>query len=218
MQSIIKLLTNNVISIWVAPIITTVIGSIIYGIIKFQSKRDSKLIKEANDRYLNCIRQYIIQGIKIKHSVIRDIRSVIIKESGLKEKFIYDEVSLRDKLISDISEDKYINEKEKVKLINLTYDSFKSYDKVIIKEESSNTIIDMILAIVLIILTICLGVTITFLGQDRFIMIDFHASIIIFILIVLMVISVILVLNKNSAKEKFISFFFDEIEEDKDKK
>ena len=131
MKNIVKsFLTNEIVINWVAPIITgLIVVAIPAGIIKIiQLKKDERKIHDANKRFLNSIRPYIIQGININSNFISDIRKVIVQESGVKDKFIYSEYDLRNKLIMDINESVYIDEKNKEKLINFTYETFKSFD------------------------------------------------------------------------------------------
>lgn len=126
-------LTNEIVITWVSPIITGLIvvaipAGIIWLLKTLQIKKDEKKIEEANQRFVNSIRPYIIQNIKILPKFITDTRSVVVKESGVKDKFIYSELSLRNKLIMDINESKYIDEDNKEKLIKFTYDTFSTFD------------------------------------------------------------------------------------------
>lgn len=131
MINIIKnFLTNQIIVNWVAPIITGLIVVVIPAILirLFQMKKDKRKVDDANQRYLNSIRPYIIQKITIDRKFISDIRRVVIKESCIKEKYIYTEVELRNKLILDITEDSYISEIDKKELIDFTYEVFTGFN------------------------------------------------------------------------------------------
>ena len=131
MINIIKnFLTNQIIVNWVAPIITGLIVVVIPTILirLFQMKKDKRKVDDANQRYLNSIRPYIIQKITIDRKFISDIRRVVIKESCIKEKYIYTEVELRNKLILDITEDSYISEIDKKELIDFTYEVFTGFN------------------------------------------------------------------------------------------
>ncbi len=130
-----ELLKNEIIVNWIAPIITGLIITGISSLIvkKFKDKRDEKIINTANERFVRTILPFIIQKIECEETYISDIRSVIVKESGLKDKYVYQEIELRNKLIMDISESKYINEENKKELIAFTYKIFKRYEK---KEEN----------------------------------------------------------------------------------
>ena len=131
MINIIKnFLTNQIIVNWVAPIITGLIVVVIPAILirLFQMKKDKRKVDDANQRYLNSIRPYIIQKITIDRKFISDIRRVVIKESCIKEKYIYTEVELRNKLILDITEDSYIREIDKKELIDFIYEVFTGFN------------------------------------------------------------------------------------------
>ena len=125
-----ELLKNDIVINWIAPIIT---GLIVVAIPAFivkilRLRKDEKIVKEANQRYLDVIMPFIIQKIGISSVYITDIRNVIIYESGLKDKFVLSELSLRNKLVMDISESKYIDENNKKELIDFTYEVFKNFD------------------------------------------------------------------------------------------
>lgn len=124
------LLKNEIVVNWIAPIVTGLIVIAIpaFGIKIFRFKKDEKAIKQANQRFIDSIIPFIIQKISITSSYISDIRSVVIEESGLKDKYVYSEIRLRNKLIMDISESKYVDEDRKNELINFTYDTFKNFE------------------------------------------------------------------------------------------
>lgn len=123
------LLKNDIVINWIAPIITGLIVVVIPTVIVkiFTLKKDEKTIKGANQRYLDSIMPFIIQKIEISSSYITDIRNVIIEESRLKDKYVYSELNLRNKLVMDISESKYVDEGNKKELIDFTYETFKSF-------------------------------------------------------------------------------------------
>lgn len=124
-------LTNEIVINWIAPIITgLIVFAIPIGIAKlFQIKRDERKVKDANQRYIDSIRPYIIQEISVNSKFISDTRMVIVQESGVKEKYIYSELELRNKLIMDINESKYIDEKSKERLIKFAYKTFESFEE-----------------------------------------------------------------------------------------
>ena len=128
-----ELLKNDIVINWIAPIITglivtTISAFIVYIIKVLKLRKDEKMIKEANQRYLDMIMPFIIQKIKISSEYITDVRNVIILESGLKDKYVFSELSLRNKLIMDISESKYVDENNKIELIDFTYNIFKNHE------------------------------------------------------------------------------------------
>lgn len=133
-------LTNEIVINWIAPIITALVtAGIPVGLAKLvQSKRDERKINDANQRFINAIRPYIIQEISILPKFISDIRNIVVQEAGVKDKFVYSELNLRNKLIIDITESKYIDEKNKEKLIKFTYGIFEFFDNDKTKDEVSN--------------------------------------------------------------------------------
>ncbi len=161
MVEIIKtFMTNEIVTNWIAPIITPLIATLIsIGIAKLiQRKKDERKINDANQRFVNAIRPYIIQEISIMPEFICDIRNVVVQESGVKDKFVYSELDLRNRLIMDINESKYIDENNKEKLIKFAYNIFKTFDnkKTKIEIQSSdrtnnfNKIINMPIVVFLI--------------------------------------------------------------------
>ena len=138
----IELLKNEIVVNWIAPIITglivVIIPTIFIKVLKL--KKDEKIINQANQRFLDSILPFVIQMIDIQTSFISDVRSVIVEESRLKDKYVYSELELRNKLIVDITESEYIDEKRKKELIDFTYSLFgniKSINKES-KEEINN--------------------------------------------------------------------------------
>lgn len=136
MLNIIKEFLNNPIVInWVAPIITGLIVIAVPSIVIriFRVRKDTKKVDYVNQRYLNTVRPYIIQKINIDLRMIIDIRDSIIKESFIKEKYVYTPVQLKNKLLLDITEDKYISENDKKELLDFVYDVFGDLE---IKQET----------------------------------------------------------------------------------
>lgn len=125
-----EFLNNQIVVNWIAPIITgLIVVAVPSGIAKFvQIKIDKKKVNDANNRYLDSIRPYIIQKIDISSKLISDIRNVVVDESDLKNKYVYSEIQLRNKLIMDITESKYIDENNKYELIEFTYKNFKEFE------------------------------------------------------------------------------------------
>lgn len=123
-------LKNEIVVNWIAPIITgLIVIAIPAGLAKIiRIRSDIKKVNDANNRYLNCIRPYIIQKINISSKLISDLRSVVVDESDLKNKYVYSEIQLRNKLIMDITESKYIDEINKYELIGFTYRIFKEFE------------------------------------------------------------------------------------------
>lgn len=131
-QNVIKpILINEIVVNWIAPIITGLLVILIpaAALKFFRFKKDIKKINAVNERFINSIRPYIIEKIRISSNIITDIRSAIIMDSDIKERFVISEIDLRNKLIIDINESKYIDEVNKKELIDFTYEIFKDFEK-----------------------------------------------------------------------------------------
>lgn len=131
-KNVIKpILINEIVVNWIAPIITGILVIVIpTAVLKFfRFRKDIKKINNVNDRFINSIRPYIIEKIKISSNLITDIRKAIIMDSDIKERFVLSEIDLRNKLIMDINESKYIDEVNKKELIDFTYEIFKDFEK-----------------------------------------------------------------------------------------
>lgn len=125
------ILTNQIIVDWIAPILTGLIVLLIPSIVTRTLKNRNLLknIKEVNNKIINTIRPFIIERININSHFISDIRKGVIKESGIKEKYIFNEIEIRNKILLDISETMFLKENEKQSLINFTYEIFKDFDE-----------------------------------------------------------------------------------------
>lgn len=123
------ILLNEIVINWIAPIITgLLVIAIPTAIIKFfRLRKDIKKINNVNKRFIDSIRPYIIEKIEISSQLITDIRKAIIMDSDIKERFVISELDLRNKLIMDINESKYIDEINKKELIDFTYNTFQSF-------------------------------------------------------------------------------------------
>lgn len=131
-KNVIKpILINEIVVNWIAPIITGILVILIPATVLkfFRFRKDIKKINNVNDRFINSIRPYIIEKIKISSNLITDIRRAIIMDSDIKERFVLSEIDLRNKLIMDINESKYIDEVNKKELIDFTYEIFKDFEK-----------------------------------------------------------------------------------------
>ena len=212
MNEVVNILTSKIVSIWIAPLIVGVIGGIILRNIH---KKDKKLISEANNRYLNSVRQYIISKVKINSNVISDIRKNIIKELNIKDKYIYNEMELKNKIITDISENNYINEKDKSDLISFTYEIFKPFNNVIFEDEKENT------KLIIIVYSILVGSTLLFIfiwsnymsKLDKVFFIRFEDGVSLICALTGIIVSFTIILNHKSARKKLINLFFEEVDD-----
>lgn len=230
MINIIKnFLTNQIIVNWVAPIITGLIVVVIPTILirLFQMKKDKRKVDDANQRYLNSIRPYIIQKITIDRKFISDIRRVVIKESCIKEKYIYTEVELRNKLILDITEDSYISEIDKKELIDFTYEFFTGFNMKEINEaeiyknrKKTVVLFDRNTIVLIVSLFICTIIQITS-GEDANLnenMTFALSYIVAFFSLIIALVSYFNISFKSRVssdlnfKEKLFNLFFEEVE------
>lgn len=123
-----EFLSNSIIIDWIAPIITTLIATLVVSGIKIfiQDEKNKKDIKLANDKILDTIRPFIIQQIPISKDVIISIVDSIRVEKNIKEKDIYTFEEIKNKLIFDIADTRFLKENDKnrhFKLINKIFDS-----------------------------------------------------------------------------------------------
>ena len=111
-ENVIKpILINEIVVNWIASIITGILViAIPTTVLKFfRFRKDIEKINNINDRFINSIRPYIIEKIKISSNLIIDIRRTIILDSDIKERFALSKIDLRNKLIMNINESKYID-------------------------------------------------------------------------------------------------------------
>lgn len=125
------ILTNEIIVNWIAPIITGLLVVAIPIILSnlIRNRNLIKNIQEINNKIIDTIRPFIIQRIEIDSRFISNIRDAIIKESNIKSKFIANEIEIRNKILLDISETRFLKENEKQDLINFTYNIFKDFNE-----------------------------------------------------------------------------------------
>lgn len=116
MEYVKNFLMNNIIVVWVAPIITTIAATLIIRILSIR-KRD-KEVKDANKKYADAIRPYIIQRINISEDIIHGIKNAISLEEEIAIKYLYTDQELRDVLIYDITTTRFLTEQIKKELID----------------------------------------------------------------------------------------------------
>lgn len=133
------ILTNQIIVDWIAPIITGLIVLILPTVIAkiIKTRNFLKNVNEINNKIINTIRPFIIQRIEINSSFITDIRNAIIKENQIREKYIFNEIEIRNRILLDISETRFLKENEKQELINFTYEVFKNFNEKQIEPNAS---------------------------------------------------------------------------------
>lgn len=134
------ILTNQIVVDWIAPIITGLIVVAIPAILAkfFRNKSFQKSINLVNSKIIDTIRPFIIQRIEITPDFISGVRVAIIKENSIKEKYIYTEIEIRNKILLDISETRFLAEKEKQELIEFTNKIFGKFSKTLSKTKAND--------------------------------------------------------------------------------
>lgn len=139
---------DEIIKIWIAPTITAIVAAILSIIIEkvIFKVNDNIKIKKTNSQMIEHIEPFIIQQIFIKLEDVKKIRNAIILENDVKEYKVYSIEELRDVLILNVSETKYLKEEEKNKLFELINNIFteKTIDEKNNKNKVLNTEIDTI--------------------------------------------------------------------------
>ncbi|MCI8978404.1 MAG: hypothetical protein HFI99_15500 [Lachnospiraceae bacterium] len=126
MEKIISVLTNNIVVIWIAPVITGIVVAILIKC--FTIKKTKKEIKRANQEYKEAILPYVLQTIILEEKVIHGIRDAICIEASIPKKHMYSDEDLMNILIYDITKTRYSTEDRKIELIGHICKMF-SYDK-----------------------------------------------------------------------------------------
>lgn len=151
MEKVVSFMTNNLIVIWIAPIVTGLILAIILKV--FTINKSKKEIKRANLEYKNAILPYVLQKINLGESVLHAIRDAISKETGIPKKHLYSDHELMNMLIYDITKTRFSTEEGKKELIDHICNMFsfdKDLDEDIEKEKHSNNLMTKLSA--------CIGV------------------------------------------------------------
>ena len=122
MEYIMHFLENNIVINWLAPVVTTVLATIILRILSIGKKR--KKINEANKKYIDAIRPYVIKKHKIGGDILISLRSAVSIETGIAEKDLYSVEMLKDVLIYNISTTQFMEEQEKISTVEHIIENF----------------------------------------------------------------------------------------------
>ena len=119
-------LRNDVVTIWVAPIIGTIIVAMAVKLLaeRYKSKSIINIINLANNRFIDAIRPFFIQEIEINMKIINNIRNAIKREYCADDDMLYTIEQLEEQIILDLSETKYLTEERKKELIHNVYHKF----------------------------------------------------------------------------------------------
>lgn len=122
MEYIKHFLENNIVINWLAPVVTTVLATIILRILSIGKKR--KKINEANKKYIDAIRPYVIKKQKIGDDILNSLRSAVSIETGIAEKDLYSVEMLKDVLIYIVSTTQFMEEQEKIGTVEYIIENF----------------------------------------------------------------------------------------------
>lgn len=130
---------NEIIRIWVAPIITGA-GVLFIGYFanviwkKRKVTKQLDVVRIAENKIIDMVRPFIIKELPISQEVIEDIRDSVIREFSIKEDEFMDLKDLKKSLIYDIVNTNYIDESTKAKLIEIIAERFSFLNITIEKE------------------------------------------------------------------------------------
>lgn len=145
LQSIEGFLRSGVLLNWIAPILGTIIGAIGVKLLidRYKSKSVISIINIANNRFVDAIRPFFIDETEIDMKIVINIRNAIKREYCADDDMIYTIEQLKEQIILDISETKYLSEEKKKQLIHnvyLKFDDFQAETDTMIVEEQTELI------------------------------------------------------------------------------
>lgn len=118
MKYIMPFLENSIVIAWIAPIVTTLVTTII--IKKISLINDSKVISTANQDCINTILLSAKKNLEIDIEFIHSVRSALALELGVPERKLYSDSVLRDVLVNHLAKDTSISSNDRLYLINKT--------------------------------------------------------------------------------------------------
>lgn len=133
-----NIFNSSIVVNWIAPIVVTVLGSIIVKLL-FDKKKSKSIIYSinvANNRFVEAVRPFFIQEIEFNMEIIDDIRNAIIREYSVDENMLYTTNQLKEFLILDVVETRYLTEERKKDLISCICSLFNKLDVDIHNEDS----------------------------------------------------------------------------------
>lgn len=122
MEYVKMFLMNNIVIVWVAPIVTAVVATLLIRL--FSIRKKGKEIKFANKKYADAIRPYFIQNVEIDEDIIYGIKNAISIEEEIPLKYFYTNQMLQDVLIYDITTTRYLTEQTKREMISRITQTF----------------------------------------------------------------------------------------------
>ena len=115
---------NTIVISWIAPIITGVVVVIITSIVGkilsmwWKNRAFVRRVNGANEKYINNILPYMIQKIDLNREVLYSIKSAISLEYQIAMKYMYTNEQIRNQIILNISNTRFLTENNKAELID----------------------------------------------------------------------------------------------------
>lgn len=114
---------NTIVISWIAPIITGVVVVIITSIVGkilsmwWKNRAFVRKVNGANEKYINNILPYMIQKIDLDREVLYSIKNAISLEYQIAMKHMYTNEQIRNQIILNISNTRFLTENNKAELI-----------------------------------------------------------------------------------------------------
>ena len=120
MKHIMSFLENSIVIAWIAPIVITLVITII--IKKISLINDGKVISMANQDCINTILLSAKKNLEIDIDIefIHSVRSALALELGIPERKLYSDSVLRNVLVNHLAKDTSISSDDRLYLINET--------------------------------------------------------------------------------------------------
>jgi uncharacterized integral membrane protein len=136
-EQIITFLKNEIAINWVAPFVVTSIPALFFKLVsdRQKSKNIISTIKVANRRFVDVVRPFFIQEITLNIKMLEDIRKAILIEYSIEDNMLYSLQQLKEMIILDIAETRFLTEDKKDVLINCVYREFEKLKSEDLKSE-----------------------------------------------------------------------------------
>lgn len=115
---------DTIVISWIAPIVTGLIVVVITSIIGrilsiwWKNRAFIRKVNGANEKYINNILPYMIQKINLSKEVLYSIKSAISMEYQVAMKYMYNNEQIRNQIILNISNTRFLTENNKIELID----------------------------------------------------------------------------------------------------
>lgn len=167
MEYIMHFLENNIVVNWLAPVVTTLVATVLIRIFTIEKKQ--KKINYANGKYVDAIKPYMVQKFELNIEILYSIKNAISIETGVSKKDLYSTKTLKDILIYNVSTTQFITDAEKVEIIqhiiNLFLEIEVSKTKEIERSKNKNKKIIILMIFGIVLLTV--GMTLYFINPEK---------------------------------------------------